>query len=457
MKRIATIAAAVAVLISARAQQPPSESPLVGSVSGQFLVSARKSSAKSEILPTPDMVKLQPALTAVSCERIKEQLLRELGMRDQWQGRIFVVLRPAQSTNDPVAVAPEHFAGNWNFGIQLPDVVDRERFVESVVRACLLEIANRNATSARPAEIPEWLAQGFTGQLLGSSEDRVILPPPEVAKRGLNVTQMRVDLTDDPRVSGPNIRRMNPLAEAIAIMHTNAPLTYDDLSWPTDAQLMGDDRDVYRSSAQVFVDELLHLQNGAAGMRAMLVALPNYLNWQLAFLDGFQKSFGEPLDVEKWWALQLVQYSGRDLLNLWTADETWKQLDELFHVPIDVTIGPEPAMRTEITFQTVIRGWSRARQLEMLKQKLWELELLRLRVAPKFMPLVDDYRRVLADYYSKRGSTAKNEPQSGPLLDKIEEEAITKLDALDAKRAAMRPQLQMPVVSAVESAERLAP
>lgn len=458
MKTIALIAAAVAVLSAANAQRPPDRS-MVGSVSGQFFVSSRGTALSAhslELGAAPGMVALQPALTAVSCERIKKELLRELGMRDEWHGKIFVVLQPARSADDPVAVAPEWFGGNWNCGIELPDAVDQERFVEAVVRACLLEIADRNAPSRRSTEVPEWLAQGFAGQLLGSSEE-LILSPPEVGKDGFSVTRLQVDLTDDPHASGPHVRKLNPLADAIAMMHTNPPLSFDDLSWPTEEQISGDARESYRSTAQLFVDQLLRLKDGPACMSGMLAELPNYLNWQLAFQDAFHKSFEEPLDVEKWWALQLVEYTGRDLLHLWTPEESWKQMDELFHFPIDVKIGPAPPMRTDITFQTVIRGWSRARQLQVLKQKLWQLDLLRMRVAPGFMALVDEYRQVLREFYNERSSKARNVPQGGPLLDKIEEDAIAKLDALDAKRAGMRPQAQMPVVSAVGSVDGAAP
>jgi hypothetical protein len=127
-------------------------------------------------------------------------------------------------------------------------------------------------------------------------------------------------------------------------------------------------------------------------------------------------------------------------------------MDAMFHFPIEVKIGAAPAMRSEITFQTVIRGWSRTRQLELFRQKLSDLDLLRMHVAPDFMPLVDEYRQVLRDYYQQRSSKVRNAPQSGPLLDKIEEDAVAKLDGLDARRAAMQPQPQVPVVSTVEAA-----
>jgi ribosomal 50S subunit-associated protein YjgA (DUF615 family) len=110
-------------------------------------------------------------------------------------------------------------------------------------------------------------------------------------------------------------------------------------------------------------------------------------------------------------------------------------------------------MRTGIKFQTAIRGWSRARQLDLLKQKLWDLDLLRVHVSLDYMPLVESYRDALQDYYKKRMSHSRHVPRSGKLLDNLEEETIQKLDDLDAKREQMRPEPQLPAAPVVQSAD----
>jgi hypothetical protein len=449
MKAIAIIAGTLAVLSVARAQWPP-DTTMMGSASGQFFVSARSltlSPRSVDLAGAPEMLTLEPALLAVSCDRVKKALLRQLDMRDQWQGKIFVVLRPARSADDPIAIAPERLGGNWDCGVELPDALNRNRFVETIVRACLLEIANRNARD-RPAEIPEWLARGLTRQLIGSSEMKLILPPPLPGENVFNVPHMTMDFTDAPHAPGDHTRMLNPLAEAAAILRTNAPLTFDQLSWPTDEQLSDENADVFGSNAQLFVNELLHLPNGPAALHAMVAELPDYLNWQLAFLDAFRAKFQEPLDVEKWWALDLADFSGRDLMHLSTPEESWNQLNAIFQFPIEVQIGEAPPMRTDITFQTIIRGWSRTPLLQMLKKKLWELDLLRLRVAPDFIPLVDGYRETLQNYYKKRSASLKILAGTGPIPDKAVAEALERLDALDAKRADMQPQPQTPVATA---------
>jgi hypothetical protein len=445
MKAIAIIAGALVGLGMAHAQPLP-KLTVIGSASGQFFVSARAfypSPHSIDLASGPNMVSLEPALLAVSCERVKQELLRELSLPDQWQGKIFVALRPARTAADPISVVPERLGGNWDCGVELPDALNRDRFVEAVVRACLLEIANRSAAD-RSAEIPEWLAQGLTRQLLGSSAIKLLLPAPRTKENGLSVTREVVDFSDAPRKSGSLTLNRNPLSEALETLQTNRPLTFDELSWPTETQLSADGAAVYSSSAQLFVHELLRLKNGAASLRAMLAEMPDYLNWQLAFLDAFHGAFQEPLDVEKWWALQVAEFSGRDVLHLLTPEESGRQLDALFELPIEVQLGPAPPMRANTTFQTVIRGWSRAQQLPLLKKKLWELDLLRLRVAPDFMPLLDDYRQTLQDYYRRRTDVLRE----SPLPDKMIQEVTSRLDALDSQRAKMRATASAPVTAA---------
>jgi hypothetical protein len=252
-----------------------------------------------------------------------------------------------------------------------------------------------------------------------------------------------VDLTDDPRLTGPNLRKFNPLADAIKTLHTNAPLTFDELSWPTDAEISGDKEKIYQSNAHLFVSQLLRLSDGPSSLQTMLTELPNYLNWQFAFLDAFRADFAQTLDVEKWWALQVTQFTGRDLMHLWTPEESWRQLDAFFRFPIDVQIGTGDPLRTDVKFQTVIHGWSRARQLQMLKTKLWDLELVRMHVAPNFMALVDGYRQVLQDYYDKCSASGRSLPQPGSAAEQTVEETIQQLDQLDDRRTALRPGLKV--------------
>jgi hypothetical protein len=456
MRVIATITATLALLSAVNAQVQPAT--VVTSFSGQVVVSSRGGSFSApsiELGADPRMITLQPALLTVSCERIKQEMLRDLDMQDHWRGKIFIVLRPAASADDQITFSPRRFGGNWNCSIEMPEVIDRDRLVVTVVRALLLEIANRNATSSS-TEVPEWLAQGLAWQLIGSAEMRLILKPPTATENGLSVNRVDVDLTDAPNARGKSTRRMNPLADAIETFRIGSPLTFEELSWPSEEQLSGNAGRLYSASAQLFVSQLLRQKKGPENLQAMLAKLPDYLNWQLAFMEAFHGQFKKPLDVEKWWALEVVQFTGRDLLHLWNREESSKQLDALCRFPIEVKIGEGPPMRTDITFQTIIRGWSRTRQLQMLQRKLWELNLVRLRISPDFVPLVDDYRMVLSDYYKERNKSPKILRREGLIPEKALEEAVKQLDELDARRAALR-RPNLPMASATGTAPEPVP
>src|SRR6185437_14251793 len=168
----------MAVLNLASAQVP-SGAKVIGSGSGQFYVSSRGniSPRSLELGSQPDMIALEPALVAVSCDRIKAELLREIDMPDQWRGKIFVTIRPGRLANEPISVVSEKFGGKWQSVVGLPDAVNRNQFVEAIVRGTLLEIANRNAT-LQSVEMPEWLVRGLARELMGSDEVKLILPPP---------------------------------------------------------------------------------------------------------------------------------------------------------------------------------------------------------------------------------------------------------------------------------------
>ena len=456
-KAITLMAAVLAVLNVASAQVQPNVTvapggQVIASSSGQFYVSSHGplSPTTLDLAAKTDLLTLEPTLLAVSCDRIKSELLRQLNMADHWRGKIFVSLHAVRSVDEPISVVPNRFAGNWHSVVELPDAIDRNRLVEAIVRATLMEIANRNARE-RPAEIPEWLARGLARQLMGSSELKLILPPPTRQKNGWNISRVTMDFSDDPRPSKVPTQKLNPLTQASPVLRTNEPLTFDQLSWPTEEQLSETGADLYSSSAQLFVSQLLHEKAGPEYFREMLAELPDYLNWQLAFEHAFQPMFKNTLDVEKWWALQVTQFSGRDLLHLLTREESARQLDDVFQFPIHVQIGQTAPMRTDISLQTIIRGWSRTQQLEMLKNKIWELGVLRLRISPDYVPLLDQYLDVMQEYYKKRSASTRILAAVGIISDKSVEEATAQLDQLDAQRAKLRTEAPAPVVSAAEA------
>ena len=409
--------------------------PLPGVVSansgsGQFVVTATPEvSTLGTLLETDtnvDIVRLEPALLAVSADRVRESFLQKIGVDPSapWGGKIFLALHPAKSLDEDVEIFSSRFGNGWNYNVLLPDTLPRERLARALTGVLLLEYANRTATD-RSTEIPPWLVQGLSEELLNGNFKELILSTPDQAVNGMPLSF--VDSTG---------HAMDPLAHARAVFHDYSILSFTQLSWPTDEQLYGDDGGAYNASAQLFVNDLLALRNGPAKMRTMLQLLPRYYNWQTAFWPAYHENFSTPLQVEKWWALQSVVFASRSPGPQWNAAASKETLDEILSVAVDYRRGSNsPPFRAEVSLQNVIQNFDFTHQAEILQLKLRDLELAQLRMAPALAVLTAEYRSVLASYLGQplpaHGSRQLN--RRAPV--KISAPAALKiLNALDARR-----------------------
>jgi hypothetical protein len=334
------------------------------------------------------------------------------------------VLHPARSSDEDITIFSRRSINGWSYQVQLPDVLSRTRLAQAMTGVLLLEFANRNAT-AHSAEIPAWLTDGLSQQLLAAGSSEFILSSPDKVANSLPVT--RINMTE---------RGMDPLAAARRVLKISPPLTFEELSWPTDAQLSGGDGGAYRASAQVFVDALLDLKNGPARLRAMLESLPQFYNWQLAFQPAFRAEFPRPLDLEKWWALQVVSFATHDPGSGWTPAVSREKLDEILSVPVEMrTASNSLPAHAEISLQAVIRNLDSVRQMAILQARLRDLGLAQLRVAPQFAALADGYRRAIDGYLGEHRPAASGGGHATAMLKKTSaRETQKKLDALDAQR-----------------------
>jgi hypothetical protein len=426
----ASLTLASAPWLQAQAQAPGAVQGW--SSSGQFLVSALpakrpRSRLVSNLETNRNFLRLDATLLPVSCERIKQIVIRQLELDAGWTGKIFLSLYPASSGQDAITISPRKFRDGWRYGVELPDLVERFDFVRAVVHVVLLEAANRQAGD-RGAEIPPWLNAGLCQQVLMSSEVEIILQPPRPSGNGLSLATTVMD-----------VRKQNPLAGTHDELCASAPLTFQQLSWPSLEQLEGDQAAAYRASAQLFVAELIQLADGRDCLRAMLTDLPQHYNWQFAFLYAFRGHFRRPLDVEKWWALQLEHFTGRDLTQTWPPEESWQKLDEVLRSAVQVRAGTNDLpLHAQVKLQTIIREWDGVRQTQALQFKLRELEILRLRLASGLAPLADEYYQALILYLQAR------EQRALPFLKKASqrraaEQVLRELDALDVRRLDARP------------------
>jgi hypothetical protein len=448
MKKFVLIAVMFALPAVSEVQTPvPGVNFSTRSYSGQFVVHALgvmpDSLLISKLTADPNYIQLDQSLLVVSCERIKQLLWRRLDDKPSWRGKIFLNLRSARAKDEFVSIVSEKFTDGWQYQVRLPDVMERGRFVRAIVQVLLVEIANRNS-QARSTEIPLWLVEGLSRDLLASDEMQIILQPPNWKVNGVTITPLSV--------SG---RRPSPLARARAVLGEYPPLTFDELSWPAEYESSGEVSEVYQASAQLFVDRLLEFQDGPACMRATINELPKHLNWQIAFLNGFKPHFQRTLDVEKWWAVQVTQFTGRDLTQTWSPIESWNKLDEIIRASVQVHAGGSGLpLRTEVNLQTILHESNNIEQAQFYRQKLDALDALRLRVSQGLIGLVDEYRQALGAYLQKQSTTTPFLPLGlhGLLVtNPARKKLIRELDALEVKRQGMRPVPQKDEVNTPEN------
>jgi hypothetical protein len=405
----------------------------VQSVSGQFVATA--AGGYSPLLHHPvvagdaEFIRLEPTFLAVSAERLKNSLARRLHENPgaPWSGKIYLALHPAASlAEEPVLVA-QPFLQKWNCRVELPDVTSRPRLIRALTAALLLETANRRlADETKPAEIPAWLADGLAQEILADEGEKIILAAPD--KTIDSVPQSRIDRTD---------RGHNVLAAAHTVLQNADALTFEQLSWPTGAQLSGADGGAYRASAQLFVHSLLTLPDGPEKLRRMIGELAQCENWQTAFLKFFPDQFRRPLDVEKWWTLRVISFAARDPGPRWTAAMSQQQLAQALAVPVAIRSSSNALpQHSEVSLQAAIRNFDAAQQAAVLPVKVRDLELARFRLAPEFATLAVGYRDALADFLG-----LQKLPPPGLVVKKnagharaTKNETAKKLDALDRRR-----------------------
>jgi hypothetical protein len=448
------LALVVAMLIlppATRAQLPTPDRNSARSVSGQFIVKGTPQFSplahSPRIAADTNLVRLEPALLVISAERIKESLWRTLEIKPgtPWRGQVYLVLHPAQSPDENVTIISQPFGGVWNYRVELPDVLPRLNFTRALAGALLLEFANRTAQS-HSAEIPAWLIDGISQQMLAAGSSETILSLPSKIENGLPVTHLNL------ATSG-----MDPLAAARSVLKNSPALTFEELSWPTGAQLNGDDDGVYRASAQLFTSELLKLKNGPAQLRTALATLPQFYNWQLAFQSAFRADFPRPLDLEKWWALSVVNFVSLDPGPGWTLEVSQKKLDDILSVPVETRTATNslPA-HAEISLQAVIRNFDPEHQNAILQTKLRDLQLAQLRIAPQLAALTEGYRRALADYLGQHKASPGVTRIKNMVIAPQKADAsktLKTLDALDDQRRTLETPVEpaMPVQLGVQS------
>jgi hypothetical protein len=400
----------------------------VRSPTGQFIVGVPGDFSAAPARSTNSAhVELSPHTLVVSCERIKSVLLRELGLGDYWFHPIRVLVNPYMAIDEPPIIAVRLYAEGWRYQVEVPRWIEPDKLVRGIVHVMFLELANRTA-GTRSAEIPLWLIEGFSQHLMASTQVDLVVGHPSLTINGVQVRWQN----RPPAVRQPLKNVREHLQEYAAFSFTRMaevdPTELSEETWAT-----------FQACSHLLVSQLLTLPNARQQLCLMLSQLPHHLNWQIAFLNAFHPVFPRMLDVEKWWSVALVHFSGLDSANAWSVEVALAKIHDSLNPPILVNQQPdELPHRSNVPVQDIIDRFDYLRQRMLLQDVIRQLELLRTYTPPAVVPLLDDYRRTLVDYIQRRDRTgvARALPGSPPLnSDRLVREIVDHLDALDRRRA----------------------
>ena len=401
----------------------------VRSQSGQFVVRGLPTGAPQAGFSTSAVqyIRLDPSLTAVSLERIREAVMDELGPTGRWRGLITAFIQPVKADEGKVRITSVHFSDGWGYELTLPDRLDKHLFLQAVVEVILRELANRSA-SEREAELPAWLVDGLVEELEGTSLRTLALEPAlPLNERARNLDFMR---------------------RARELLRRQPALKFDELGMPSDEQRFGSGAPLFRACAHVFVHGLLRLPSGRDKLRQMLLHLPDHLNWQTTFLHSFQEEFPRLIDADKWYALNAASLSNQDPDSFWPLETTWMQLDEILATRVQVRLAAsELPTQTRVSLQRIISEWKFEQQQPELLQKINRLQVLRQRAAPVVVALLDEYARVLRNYVAGAGgggSSVAARRRAATRARALSGGVRIQLDEADAHRAALREQTLKP-------------
>lgn len=407
-----------------RAAIPFKPNTALTSRSGQFVVYAPNPTAvdvdSPSSLTATNLVRLEQGPLTIVCDRIREVLLQEMGAANLVQGRVYVHLRPGPPTME-IILKPLRFSTGWQYELTLPTRVDRTRLVTAITHTVLQEMANRSA-GGRVVNVPQWLVEGLTAQVLIAGGPALVPEPRRV---------LVVEMT-----------QRDHFAAARAHLRQHGALSFSDMNLPSHAQMVGAGWETHRHSAQIFVASLLRLPGGNLGLVNFTRELGNYLNPQLAFLKAFNGHFRSALEVEKWWSVTVINLTGRDHHLNWTQSIALQRLDEILHTAVQSpAAGGELARRQNLRLQDGLVQLSFSQQRQVFTQTVRQLEILQWNAPRDLSRLVLDYRKALADYVLER----ERSEMRADLRNRIQgahtaviHNAIRQLDLLDVIREDFR-------------------
>lgn len=387
--------------------------------SGQFVVHGSTMPVRVPATNSPTLVTLEPQLVVITAERTKRTVGHELAQQDNFADKVHITVLDRAPVGQPVAVVSEIFSDGFLYKVGIPRTIEHEQFAKALTRVVLLEIANRGVR--RCAELPLWLVEGMTRQAFTS-----VLPTYVVNERPMTIEMAGYDRLGDSR----------------SFLRTNSAMTIQELSFPDFSKFNGEERERFETSAHLLVHRLLSLPNGRALMARFIQLLPRTLNWQTALFLVYREHFNSPLQFEKWWMLNWLEFKNREKPQHWTVDQGLERLDAVLLTTMEVRTSTNsiPEFR-EVPLQQVLQTADFGLQKDLFGLKLQQMFFMSVNVPTELAPLWSAYQRALDSYVQKRSlgeyqPALKSDPEQREQF--LVRSILKALNELDRARAEMK-------------------
>ena len=125
-------------------------------------------------------------------------------------------------------------------------------------------------------------------------------------------------------------------------------------------------------------------------------------------------------------------------MNAWSIDIAIQKLDEALHPPALVGGSRKDLpRRTRMPVQQIIDEWDYLRQRILLRQIAAQLLVMRMKMPPEMVALVDEYRNTIESYLTKRDKAGVARSLPGvpaTRADAVVRDVVKKLNDLDQAR-----------------------
>lgn len=339
-------------------------------------------------------LRLDPNYLVATAERLRGTFNELLGLDEPYRGKVFLNILDSGDADSKIDFLSmyDRLKNTWDCKVWMPPEMTAESLVSIMTQALIFEVSHRGAGPGG-CEVPKWMVDGLVAHMNARAAETAVFDPNKM----VNVFRSPVDEGDQ-------------LNKAIG---PDGCLTLEQLSWPGLLPNKPETERIFQLSSHALVMELLELPDGGRCLGRTLRQLPQFQNWQFAFLNGFKSKFPSLLDAEKWWSLTSLHLAGKGAFEKWSLAETLRRLDAAVVLPVERRDSPDgETVRDEMNLPAILTSIDFDAQKSMLARSISGLYNLELRAEPRVVRLVVDYRKTLEQYVADRAEAIRLERES---------------------------------------------